>query len=58
LYASANVIRKTKKEMRRMGNITCMEKTCAYKVLVGKCEGKEPLGRPGRRKNNNIKRDI
>ena len=30
----------------------------AYRVLVGKPEGKRPLGRPGRRLVGNIKMDI
>ena len=30
----------------------------AYKVLVGKTEGKRPLGRPRRRCENNIKMDL
>jgi hypothetical protein len=30
----------------------------AYNMLVGKCEGKRPLGRPGRRWENNIKMDL
>jgi hypothetical protein len=29
-----------------------------YRVLVGKPEGKRPLGRPGRRWEDNIKRDF
>jgi len=29
-----------------------------YRVLVGKPEGKRPLGRPRRRWENNIKMDI
>ena len=29
-----------------------------YRVLVGKPEGKRPLGRPRRRWNNNIKMDL
>ena len=29
-----------------------------YGVLVGKPEGKRPLGRPGRRWGDNIKRDL
>jgi len=29
-----------------------------YKVLVGKPEGKRPLGRPGRRWEDNIKMDF
>ena len=31
------------------------EKSCAYRILVGKCEGKGPLGRPRRRWEDNIK---
>jgi hypothetical protein len=31
------------------------EKTNAYTILVGKPEGKRPLGRPGRRWVDNIK---
>jgi len=30
----------------------------AYRVLVGKPEGKRPLGRPRRKKENNIKMDL
>jgi hypothetical protein len=33
------------------------EKTNAYTILVGKSEGKRPLGRPRRRWVNNIKMD-
>jgi hypothetical protein len=29
-----------------------------YRVLVGKPEGKRPLGRPGRRGEDNIKMDL
>jgi hypothetical protein len=29
-----------------------------YRVLVGKSEGKRPLGRPRRRRENNIKMDL
>jgi len=29
-----------------------------YRVLVGKAEGKSPLGRPGRRWEDNIKMDL
>jgi hypothetical protein len=34
------------------------EKRTAYKVLVGKPEGKRPLGRPKHRWLDNIKMDI
>jgi hypothetical protein len=33
------------------------EKSTTYKILVGKPEGKRPLGRPRRRWENNIKMD-
>jgi hypothetical protein len=29
-----------------------------YKILVGKAEGKRPLGRPSRRREDNIRMDI
>jgi hypothetical protein len=34
------------------------EKKIAYKSLVGKPEGKRPLGRPKRRRLDNIKMDL
>jgi hypothetical protein len=34
------------------------EKRNAYKILVGKPEGKRPLGRPRRRWVDNIKKDF
>jgi len=34
------------------------EKIGVYRVLVGKPEGKRPLGRPGRRWEHNIKMDL
>jgi hypothetical protein len=34
------------------------EKRNAYRLLVGKTEGKRPLGRPRRRWVNNIKMDL
>jgi hypothetical protein len=34
------------------------ERRCAYRVLVGKPEGKRPLGRPGHRWEYNIKIDL
>jgi hypothetical protein len=34
------------------------EKMNAYRLLVGKPEGKRPLGRPRRRWVDNIKRDL
>jgi hypothetical protein len=34
------------------------ERRGAYRALVGKPEGRRPLGRPRRRWKNNIKMDI
>jgi hypothetical protein len=34
------------------------EKRNAYRILVGKSEGKRPLGRPRRRWADNIKMDL
>jgi len=34
------------------------ERRGVYKVLVGKAEGKRPLGRPRRRWEDNIKMDL
>jgi hypothetical protein len=34
------------------------EKRGAYRILVGRPEGRRPLGRPRRRRKDNIKMDI
>jgi hypothetical protein len=34
------------------------EKRNAYRILVGKPEGKRPLGRPRHRREDNIKMDL
>jgi hypothetical protein len=34
------------------------EKRNAYRILVGKPEGRRPLGRPRRRRVDNIKMDL
>jgi hypothetical protein len=34
------------------------ERSVAYRVLVGKPEGKKPLGRPGCRWQGNIKMEL
>jgi hypothetical protein len=37
---------------------THVEIRSVYKILIGKPEGKKPVGRPGRRWVDNIKMDI
>jgi hypothetical protein len=46
----------TSRRMRWAGNVACMaEQWNAYRVLVGKIEGKRPLERPRRRWEDNNK---
>jgi len=41
------------------GDVACMgERRGVYRVLVGKPEGKRPLGRPRRRREDNIKMNF
>ena len=48
LYSSPNIVRLIKsRRMRWAGHVACMgEERGVYRVLVGKPEGKRPLGRP------------
>jgi hypothetical protein len=47
------------KRMRWAEHVTRMgQKRNAYRLLVGKPEGKGPLGRPRRRSVDNIRKDI
>jgi hypothetical protein len=57
LYSSPNIIRmKKSRRMRWAGHVARMgEKRNAYRILVGKPEGKRPLGRPRYRSVDNIK---
>ena len=60
LYCSPNIVRVLKsRRMRWAGHVARMgEERGVYRVLVGKPEGKRPLGRPGRRWVDNIKVDL
>jgi len=45
--------------MRWAGHVARMgERRAVHRVLVGKSEGKRPLGRPRRRWEDNIKMDL
>jgi len=57
LYCSPNIVRVIKS--RWAGHVARMgEGRGVYRVLVGKPEGKRPLGRPRRRWEGNIKMDL
>jgi hypothetical protein len=60
LYSFQNKIRTIRsRRMRRAGHAARMEeKRNAYRILVGKPEGKRPLGRSRRRWADNIKMDL
>jgi len=60
LYSSPNTVRVIKsRRMRWAGHVARMgEERGAYRVLVGKWEGKRPLGRPSRRWVDNISVDL
>jgi hypothetical protein len=50
MYPSPRIFRIIKsKGMRWAGHVARMEKRNTYRILVGKPEGKRPLGRPRRR---------
>jgi hypothetical protein len=60
LYASPSIIRIIKsRRMKWVGHVARMgEKRNVYRLLVGKPEGKRPLGRPRRRWIDNSKIDL
>ena len=60
LYSSPNIVRVIKsRRIRWAGHVARMgEERGAYRVLVGKPEGKRPLGRPSSRWMDNIRMDL
>jgi hypothetical protein len=58
LYSSPNIVRVIKsRRMRWVGHVACMGEAL-YRVLVGRPEGKIPLGKPRCRWEDNIKMDL
>ena len=60
LYSLPIIVRVVKsRRMRWAGHVACMgEGRGVHRVLVGKPDGKRPLGRPRRRWEDNIKMDL
>jgi hypothetical protein len=58
LYASPDIILVIKTRILREGGHVARMVLHAHRVLVGKPEGRRPLGRPRRRLEDNIKIDL
>jgi hypothetical protein len=60
MYSSPNIVRVIKsRRMKWVGHVARMGEGRGFdRILVGKPEGKRPLGRPRRRWEDNIKMDM
>jgi hypothetical protein len=60
MYSSPDIIRQVKsRRMRWVGHVSRMgEERKVYKILVGKPEGRRPLGRPRRRWEDGVRMDV
>ena len=60
LHNSPNIVKVIKsRRLRWAGHIARMEEgRSAFKMLTGKPTGKRPLGRPRRRREDNIRMDV
>jgi hypothetical protein len=59
IFGEGYKLRLKSRRMRWAGHVARMVETRnAYRILVGKPEGKRPLGRPSRRWVDNIKIDL
>jgi hypothetical protein len=58
-YSSLNIVRVKSRRTKWAGHMACMgEGRGVYMVLVGRSEGKRPLGRPRHRWEDNIEMDL